>query len=74
MPSTSTKRRFEFVGGNSDKFWEIESHGTEVTVRFGRNGTDGQSNTKTFSDEAAAQKHAEKQIAEKVGKGYVETK
>ena len=70
--SEATKRRFEFVGGGSDKFWEIEVGGKEVVVRFGRRGTAGQANTKTFADEAAAKKHADKLVEEKTGKGYVE--
>ena len=65
-------RRFEFVGGNSAKFWEIRVAGDEVTVRYGRLGTDGQSQTKTLPDAAAATKHAEKLIAQKTGKGYQE--
>jgi DNA ligase 1 len=69
--STNT-RRFEFVGGGSDKFWEVTVNGSEVLVRFGRNGTNGQSTTKNFADQAAAEKHAAKQIREKLGKGYVE--
>ena len=70
--ATASKRRFEFVVGVSDKFWEISVTGKDVTVRFGRNGTNGQSNVKSFADGAAAAKHAEKLIAEKTGKGYVE--
>ncbi len=73
MPNTTAKRHFEFGGGGSDKFWEIEVAGKDVTVHFGRRGAKGQSNTKTFPDEAAAKKHAEKLISEKTGKGYVET-
>ena len=72
MPSTTSKRHFEFAGGGSDKFWEIEVAGKEVTVRFGRRGAKGQTNTKAFPDEAAAKKHADTLIAEKTGKGYVE--
>jgi DNA ligase-1 len=72
MPNATSKRRFEFVAGSSDKFWEIEIAANEVTVRFGRRGTDGQTNTKTFPDEAAAQKHTDKLVEEKLGKGYVE--
>lgn len=74
LPIATGKRRFELTEGTSDKFWEIETNGTEVTVRFGRNGTSGQTNTETFADDATAQKHAEKQIAEKLAKGYAETK
>ncbi|MBI3821559.1 MAG: DNA ligase [Planctomycetes bacterium] len=72
MPSTISKRRFEFVAGSSDKFWEIQIAGAEVIVRFGRNGTNGQTSTKTFPDEAAARKHADKLVTEKIDKGYVE--
>jgi predicted DNA-binding WGR domain protein len=41
-------------------------------VRFGRLGTAGQSQTKTFADEAKAKRETESLIAEKVKKGYVE--
>jgi DNA ligase-1 len=71
MPNTNSKRRFEYVGNGSDKFWEIEVKGKDVLVHFGRNGTNGQSSTKSFADEAAAKTHAEKLIEEKTGKGYV---
>jgi predicted DNA-binding WGR domain protein len=74
MATTATKRRFEFVGGNSDKFWECSVNGNEVIVRYGRNGTTGQTETKTFPDTDSATKHFEKKIAEKIKKGYVEVK
>jgi len=66
------RRRFEFVGGNSAKFWEVSRAGASVTVRFGRLGTQGQSQTKELADAADAQKLTDKLIAEKTGKGYVE--
>jgi len=66
------KKYYEFVEGTSSKFWEITHSGSDVTTRWGRLGTDGQSKTKTFKDEAAAKKEADKLIAEKTGKGYVE--
>src|SRR4030095_15535954 len=66
------KRYFEFVDDKSSKFWEIAVAGNEVTVRFGRIDTNGQTQTKTFGDAAAAQKHADKLIGEKTEKGYVE--
>ena len=65
-------RYFEFIGGSSRKFWEISVAGKSFTVRFGRIGTAGQSQTKTFADEAKAQREAEHLIAEKLRKGYVE--
>jgi len=66
------KRYFEFVEGSSAKFWEISQSGKDVTVRFGRIGTNGQTQTKTLADAAAATKHAEKLVGEKVKKGYQE--
>ena len=65
-------RRFEFVGGGADKFWEISVKGKEIQVRFGRNATHGQREVQRFADEAKANKHAEKKIAEKIRKGYTE--
>jgi predicted DNA-binding WGR domain protein len=47
VASTTTTKRFEFVGRGSDKFWEVTTRGTEVSVRFGRNGSKGQMTTKT---------------------------
>ena len=63
-------RYFEFVGGNSRKFWEVTLTGCDVTVRYGRIGSDGQSKTKSLADEATAARHAGKLIAAKTGKGY----
>jgi DNA ligase-1 len=65
-------RRFEFVEGGSSKFWEISVGGSEHTVRFGRIGTQGQTKTKSFATEAAAEADAAKLIAEKTKKGYSE--
>jgi DNA ligase-1 len=69
---TAGRRYFEFVEGKSSKFWEIAVDGTSVTVRFGRIGTNGQTQTKMFRDDDEATAHADKLIAEKTGKGYVE--
>jgi predicted DNA-binding WGR domain protein len=69
---TTRARRFEFVGGTSSKFWEIAVQGAEVTVRFGRIGTQGQTQEKSFPSADDANKHADKLIAEKTRKGYSE--
>ena len=74
MPATSNMRRFEFVGGRSDTFYEVSVQGSEVVIRFGRTGTSGQTTTKTFGDNATAEKHADKVIREKLSKGYSEVK
>jgi predicted DNA-binding WGR domain protein len=69
-------RYFEFTGGSSRKFWEITLSGASFTVRFGRTGTTGQSQSKTFPDEARAKREVENLVenlvAEKVKKGYLE--
>jgi len=65
-------RRFEFVGGNSAKFWEIAQQGSNVTVRYGRLGTAGQETHKGFTDKPSAIKYAQKLVAQKLAKGYVE--
>jgi DNA ligase-1 len=74
MASESRLRRFEYAQGSSNKFWEIDIRGREVTVHFGRIGTTGQRETKSFGDPAAARKHAAKKIDEKVNKGYIEAR
>ena len=65
-------RRFEYIAGSSAKFYEVGVADSNVTVRYGRIGTDGQAQTKSFADAPAAQKHADKLIAQKTAKGYVE--
>jgi len=67
-----SKRRFEFVGGNSYKFWEVEVTGNDVTVGYGRIGTEGQRQTKSLNDSASADRHADKLIASKLKKRYSE--
>ncbi|MCC6995156.1 MAG: WGR domain-containing protein [Deltaproteobacteria bacterium] len=64
------RKRLEFVGGSSAKFWEIDVSGARHTVRFGRLGTDGQSKVKAFADAVAAKVDADKLVAEKLKKGY----
>lgn len=70
--SVSTVKYFEFVDGKSSKFWEIGVSGKTVTVRYGKIGTTGQSLIKEFDERTQATENAEKQIAEKVGKGYAQ--
>jgi predicted DNA-binding WGR domain protein len=65
-------RRFECVEDASSKFWEVSVTGSEMTVRFGRIGTSGQSKTKSFASELLAQKEADKLVGEKTRKGYAE--
>ncbi len=75
-PATSTDRsgtrRFEFVDGNSSKFWEVWVTGCQMCTRYGRIGSSGQTTTKDYANEAGAIKAMEKLIGEKTGKGYIE--
>ena len=66
-------RTFIYQDAKSHKFWHIDRTGTTVTVQYGRVGSAGQSKVNTFADDAAAQREADKLIAEKVKKGYRET-
>src|SRR5579859_4948901 len=66
------KRNLIYMDAKSSKFWNIDQAGNSFTVTFGRIGTDGQSLTKSFPDEAAAVKEAAVLIKEKLGKGYVD--
>ncbi|HZN95972.1 MAG TPA: WGR domain-containing protein, partial [Myxococcales bacterium] len=65
-------RRFELVDGTSKKFWEIALEGTSFTVRFGRMGTSGQVQQKTFGSADKASAEHDKLVAEKLKKGYAE--
>ncbi len=70
--SEQVRRYFEYKNDKSSKFWEITLIGREHTVRFGRIGSRGQSQSKQFADEESARQDVERLIAEKVRKGYCE--
>jgi len=60
------KTRYEYVGGGSSKFYEIEWHSPtqgEATITYGRIGTSGQSITYSMAE-------ARKKEREKIAKGY----
>uniref|UniRef100_UPI0025CFA7D1 WGR domain-containing protein n=1 Tax=uncultured Variovorax sp. TaxID=114708 RepID=UPI0025CFA7D1 len=65
-------RRFELIEGTASKFWEIEQADTELNIRWGRIGTAGQSQTKSFADATKAAAALTKLVTEKTGKGYGE--
>jgi predicted DNA-binding WGR domain protein len=73
------KRYLEFIGadssrasGQAEKFWEITVAESEIRVRFGKVGANGQTTLKSFPDAAAASREAEKLVKEKMKKGYLE--
>jgi uncharacterized protein (TIGR02996 family) len=66
-------RTFVYTDAASNKFWNIELAGNKVTVTYGRVGTTGQTQTKSFATPALARTEHDKLVAEKLKKGYVET-
>ena len=70
--SGAKPRYFEFVEGNSSKFWEVSQAGSAMTTRWGRIGSTGQSKTKNLADEQDVAKAIAGLIAEKTNDGYVE--
>ena len=63
-------RRLHYREGSSDKFWEAATDENKLVVRWGRRGSKGQIQLKTFPDSEAAQKEMERSIKEKLGAGY----
>lgn len=61
-----------FKEGTSNKFWSVTQKENELTIRYGKVGTEGQIQIKTFDNEAAAVKEAEKLAESKRKKGYVD--
>jgi len=65
-------RRFEFVDGKSNKFWEAKTKGPKLMVRFGRIGGTWQESDKLLANAEKANAEMEKLIREKTRKGYLE--
>jgi predicted DNA-binding WGR domain protein len=53
-------RRLIYNQDSSNKFWEIELTDASFTVCFGRIGTEGQSQTKSFASAAEAKTQHDK--------------
>jgi DNA ligase-1 len=66
------KRTFECTEDGAAKFWAVWVSGTAMTTHWGKLGAAGTQKTKTFATAEKAQQEADKLIAEKVSKGYVE--
>ncbi len=73
LSEPSVPRYFTCTEDGSSKFWEVLVNASDLTIRFGRIGTKGQSQTKSFATPEAALREQEKLIRSKVGKGYMET-
>ena len=71
----------EFIGEDeqrgveeSAKFWEVTQNGKDLHIHFGRIGTKGQEQDKSFDSAEAATVEMDKLVKSKVKKGYVEKK
>ncbi|MEJ1971149.1 MAG: AAA domain-containing protein [Lacunisphaera sp.] len=71
-PGASVVRYFTCTEDGASKFWEVTLAGAELTVRFGRLGTKGQSQSRTFTTADAARREQAKLIRSKLAKGYAE--
>ncbi len=66
----ATFEQLVFTDATSNKFWEAAVQENKLIVRYGRVGTKGQVQIKTFDTAEKAIKEKEKMIKEKIGKGY----
>lgn len=62
---------FIYQDDKSHKFWSVEQQENELHLRWGKVGSNGQSQIKVFADGAAAANAQQKLINEKVKKGYL---
>ena len=61
-----------FQDSRSNKFWNLETNGKKFTTSWGRIGTFGQYKIKAFYSAARCEQEANKKIASKIKKGYVQ--
>ena len=70
MSEEKTYLEFSEANGSSHKFYELIIKGTEVSIRYGRIGDQGQSQVKDYPTPEKAKAEATKKINEKLRKGY----
>jgi predicted DNA-binding WGR domain protein len=70
MSETKTYLELSEEAGVAHKFYEVVVNNTDVTIRFGRIGDQGQSKTTTYPTTDKAIAEAEKKLKEKRKKGY----
>lgn len=59
-----------FTDSSTNKFWEAATDDAKLVVRYGKVGTKGQIQIKTFATTPAAEKERQRLIKEKESKGY----
>ena len=66
------QRAFVCKDDKSDKFWFLRMSANAYAVTYGKTGTQGRTEFKEFDSDEECSKQAEKQIAAKLKKGYIE--
>ncbi|MEV0857128.1 WGR domain-containing protein [Nocardia fluminea] len=69
MTAETTYLELSDDAGSSHKFYEVVVTGTNVNIRYGRIGEQGQSKASAFATEDKAKSAAQKKIGEKMRKG-----
>lgn len=66
------KASLKFTEEEADKFWRVETLGSELLVNYGKSGTSGRNQIKEFASPEACEAQARKLIQGKLKKGYVD--
>lgn len=67
-----TRRKF-ICGGQDKKFWQVETNGYDMTVRFGKVGRKGRTQQKRFASTELCDREAARLITERKEHGYIES-
>lgn len=70
IPEEKTYLELSEASGNSHKFYEVIVQDNQLTIRYGRIGDCGQTQTKAYPTSEKAKAEASKKIKEKLKKGY----
>lgn len=63
----------KLISADGEKFWEVAQNEMQLQIRFGKSGTKGQVEIKTFENEEQANFAKEKYVEEKLQEGFKET-
>ncbi len=67
-------RRLEFPAKNPDRFWEVEQSGATYTMRWGKLGTTGATQSKTLDTPQKTAREVDRLVEERIAKGFVVVK
>lgn len=70
MIITEGFERYEYIEGNSSKYWQVAVNGNTLEVQYGRIGNNPQVSTKVFDTPEKAEQEKGKMANKKVAKGY----